>query len=506
MPSVRLSLSDVVFAALLLWLLAFTWAGGSPSLLHDACTGVHIRTGEYILDHRTIPAADIFSFSRSGQPWFAWEWLTDVGTALLFRAAGLKAVVLAAAVIIAFTFWLSLKHAVAAGANPLIAIAVLHVGIGASSHHFLARPHILTLLFFALSWRWLDRDHLRPTRAVWLMLPLTALWVNFHGGFVALPVSLALFAVATRRFRYAALAGACALAGLLNPHGWHLFGHLATYLRAGWIRQVVEEFQPARLDTPTGVYFEVLLFAGLGTAALLAVRGKWGHALLIAAWAHASLLSMRHIPIYFLIAGPMIASTLSDLWRRWSERLSARAVPATLWRIGEGYRPQFSRSPIMGFALAALLLLPVFDKLWPSDFPAQRYPVALARENATLLSGTRLFTVDAWADFLVYEFYPRQRVFFDGRTDFYGQELAREYVTLLHGESGWRELMRRHGFDAALLPADSPLAALLRKEAGWKTAAQKDGVVLLLRPPADAKSGTLRSSAGAHPPCCTYRG
>src|SRR4029077_5261374 len=61
---------------------------------------------------------------------------------------------------------------------------------GASSVHFLARPHVFTFLLLAASLWLLSRDRRRPDRAVWLLVPVTAIWVNMHGGFLALIVCL----------------------------------------------------------------------------------------------------------------------------------------------------------------------------------------------------------------------------------------------------------------------------------------------------------------------------
>lgn len=87
------SFADCFFLAVLIWLF-LAGATGWKALLMDGDTGWHIRTGEFILDHRLIPDKDIFSYSKPGQPWFAWEWLSDVCFAVLFRWAGLKGVVL----------------------------------------------------------------------------------------------------------------------------------------------------------------------------------------------------------------------------------------------------------------------------------------------------------------------------------------------------------------------------------------------------------------------------
>jgi hypothetical protein len=104
------SIGDLLFVALL-GLLAFT--NLSVRLLGDAGIGWHIRTGQLILSTHAIPRADPFSSSMSGQPWFAWEWLYDTLAGWLDSAAGLNAVVLFTAVIIAAVFswtWCCWRH------------------------------------------------------------------------------------------------------------------------------------------------------------------------------------------------------------------------------------------------------------------------------------------------------------------------------------------------------------------------------------------------------------
>src|SRR5580700_9197132 len=65
------SLTDVAFLMPISFI--FLKLAGARSLLADGDTGWHLRTGEWILSHRQVPWSDIFSFSRPGAPWFAWE-------------------------------------------------------------------------------------------------------------------------------------------------------------------------------------------------------------------------------------------------------------------------------------------------------------------------------------------------------------------------------------------------------------------------------------------------
>src|SRR5689334_17751337 len=143
------SLSDLFFLAVIAWLFmgVYGWAG----LLGDADVGWHIRTGEYILDHHAVPYHDLYSFSKPGAPWYAWEWLSDVLSACLFRLAGLKGIVLTAGVVIALFATTLVRRMIWRGVHLLVAMVVALLGVGSSTIHFLARPHIYTLLLLSIS-------------------------------------------------------------------------------------------------------------------------------------------------------------------------------------------------------------------------------------------------------------------------------------------------------------------------------------------------------------------
>ena len=82
--------------------------------------------------------------------------------------------------------------------------------------------------------------------------------------------------------------------------------------------------------------------------------------------------------------------------------------------------------------------------------------------HADEFAAARLFTKDGWADYLIYRYYPNQRVFLDGRTDFYGPELSREYTILLNAQNGWEEIAAKYRLDMAMIPETSGLAAVLK--------------------------------------------
>ncbi|MEN6533453.1 MAG: hypothetical protein ABFD89_07310, partial [Bryobacteraceae bacterium] len=77
-PIIRVlpSLTDLAFLMPLVFL--FVRMKGVTALLGDGDTGYHIRAGDWMLANGRVPDHDIFSFTRAGEPWFAWEWLWDV--------------------------------------------------------------------------------------------------------------------------------------------------------------------------------------------------------------------------------------------------------------------------------------------------------------------------------------------------------------------------------------------------------------------------------------------
>jgi hypothetical protein len=485
------SFSDCFFVALLAWLF-ICGASGWKALLGDGDTGWHIRTGQYILAHRAVPTQDLFSYSRPGAPWFAWEWLTDVLYAVLFGMGGLKAIVLFAGALIAVFATVILRYTVWRGANGLLAAFATLLAVGGSSMHFLARPHLFTLLLLPVCLWVVEADRRKNTGWVWLLIPVTAVWTNLHGGFLIFLAILGVLVVGSAveawlgmpRWpdvrRYSALLAGCSLASLVNPYGTALHVHIYAYLRADWIKELVQEFQAPTFRSEGQLQFEGLLLAGLVVSGLLLRRRLVTEALWLLFLAHSSLISVRHAPLFATVAAPLVACELTVWWTVWVADLRKSSVIRILHQLGTDIAPAFRRTSFWPAVVILGLVLTGAPLKWPIDFPSEMFPIAMVQKNASLLTSSRLLTTDQWGDYIIYRFYPQQKVFVDGRSDFYGETLGREYLHLLQGAYDWREILVRRGFDVALLPTNWPLASLLKQDPSWQVV-QDDSSAILLR-------------------------
>ncbi|HVW85176.1 MAG TPA: hypothetical protein VHB50_10870, partial [Bryobacteraceae bacterium] len=175
------SLTDVAFLMPLFFI--FAKLNGARTLLGDGDTGWHVRTGEWILAHHQVPRTDLFSFSRPGAPWFAWEWLWDVAFAMLHQRWGMAAVVAASVMVICLTTALLFRLVRRKCGNGLVAIAVTLLATGGCAIHWLARPHLFTQLFLVVTLHLTERAREGRTRLLAWLVPLTLLWTNVHGGF-----------------------------------------------------------------------------------------------------------------------------------------------------------------------------------------------------------------------------------------------------------------------------------------------------------------------------------
>jgi len=491
---------ELLFAAVLIWL--FATGQGWSVLLADGDTGWHIRNGERIIDTRSVPHSDPFSFGSHERLWFSWEWLSDALFAALFRKGGLKAVAIFCGIVIAASVSVVLRHMLWRSVGIALALPLALLVAGASTVHYLARPHVIGLLLFAIIAWIVDRDRASPVRRIWSLPLFFLLWANCHGSFPAglAMLGLRLFETAVRpatlhwrnwnsqdrrAFRRAALLlGSSGAATLLNPYGWRLHAHAIEYLRSAWIQATVEEFQSPRFRSETMLQYEILLLAGVAALPWLLRRKEFYPCCVILLWAHESLAAVRHVPLYCLAACPFTAVWLQENWTRRLGLCRPGSLLRALDSINSAWRPWCNGYTVFPVLLSVwLAAVAARESGSRVSFPANKFPVNLVERNfrrfdRSAESPRRIFSSDQWSDYLIFRLYPKVRVFLDGRSDFFGPWRGESYLELMGGQSDSPAILDREDVELALLPKDWALAGLLRRSSEWRVA-DADGQAVL---------------------------
>lgn len=470
------SIGDIFFISVFLYL-AFSAGKG---LLADCDTGYHIRAGEFIIGTLSVPRQDIFSFITPAIPWTAHEWLSEVIMALLHKAYGLTGVVIFFSFIIAIAYSLLFKAIISDKVNILAAAFIMVFVIASSEIHWLARPHIFSLLLTVVWYIMLDQYQYKDRNYLYVALPLMLLWVNLHGGFITGILLMALY-IAGNIFRYitdrsgdrqrwrgkarflAALTGGCLLVALINPQGYQIFLFPFKLTSSKFIMDNVSEFISPNFHERMA--FTYLLFLMIAAFALSKKALNVFELTLMALFTYMALYSARYIPLFSIIAAPVLVRqydhligeaphALRDFLKKRSDIFTA---------INES-----SRGYIWPVVAVFIVLFSVASGRIEFRFDEKVKPVAavdfLKREH---VSGN-MFDNDEFGDYIIYAAWPEYKVFFDGRSDMYGVDRMKEYFKVARIERGWEDVLKKYGMTWVIFDSRSALSTFLLEKKEWK--------------------------------------
>ncbi|MHB1416743.1 MAG: hypothetical protein ACYC1C_15975, partial [Chloroflexota bacterium] len=215
-------------------------------------------------------------------------------------------------------------------------------------------------------------------------------------------------------------------------------------------------------------------------------RMRLADLLLVLSLAAMGLQSNRHVPLFAVIVGPVLARQLPGL----TEDLKNLAARTGL---AERYRNANREAPAkLTVALNWLVLLLILSTVGirvaqalPNEaslevqreyFPADA--VAYIREHN--IQG-RIYNAYNWGGYLVLHLYPENRVFIDSRADVYRDEFIEKYLETYYIRPDWPAALANYAADYVLVESQGPLHNLLAVTGDWQEIYRDDVAVLLKR-------------------------
>jgi hypothetical protein len=186
--------------------------------------------------------------------------------------------------------------------------------------------------------------------------------------------------------------------------------------------------------------------------------------------------------------GDLLVSIVFLLLGWWAVRNIAIAVAVTIPIVGRCYRPATPPPPeqrdakatpaLVGLVALVGVLLVGWVAAAPNFELKERYPVAalqaLDREQRL---GGRLLTTDAWAGYVIYRYWPEQKVFFDDRYDMYPVDMIEDYDNVLNLDEGWEKVLDEHRIETVVWPKDGAVVQAMKLLPGW-TETRRDKVAV----------------------------
>jgi len=448
----------------------------------------HLRTGKLILENHKILASDPYSFTKFGQPWVDHEWLSQVLIFGLHRTAGWGALIAGFAAIIAAAYLIVFLRA---PGRPYVAGVITVWGAVASIPCWGVRPQMITLLLASVWLLILERSESSP-QVLWWMPLLMLLWVNLHAGYASGLAFLALFLIgdaldaafgrgekplAPRLRRLVLVSAACVAVVPLNPYGSRLYRYPFETLHSRTMQAYISEWHSPDFHHARYLPFLLMMLATLVLPALSPQRLRVRDLLLLSVTMYAALRSARHIPVYVLVAVPLLSSMIqTQLEETGKSNLFAGIGPLTRTKV------VINVVLLSGFLIFTGLRLGYVIRQQPAN-EAREFPTAAALFLARTRPPGPLLNHYNWGGYFIWKLYPAYPVFIDGRADLYGDAFMDEFFsTYSLGGRFWRAPLEKWGIRTVVLPPDTPLVAALKTMPDWKQVFADSQATILTKP------------------------
>ena len=438
----------------------------------------HIRIGQDILRTHRWPTTDPYSFTVFGTPWLAYEWLGDVVIGFVARF-GLQAlaallILLAVAIIISLYYYASLcaKNSKAGFVSTII-LCIFALG------NFTLRPQMFGFLFLIITLIILEWFRLGRPKALWILPPLSLLWVNAHGSWI-IGICVMVLTLVGGLFSFAlgsiegvrwsfrqriqlelAILGSLAMIPL-TPYGTQLCTY--PFLTASSFPLAVNsitEWFPMPFNTAWGKAFLSLLVASFLLHAAFHFKFRAQQWALALGGTVMACLHMRFVLLFVPFFAPILAIMLA----RWLQP----------------YHPEKDKF-ILNFALMVAVVFAMV-RYFPTASQLQRavesqFPVRAVNFLRGYPVKGPIFNNFSYGGYLINNL-PEQKVFMDGREDLYEFEgVMSDYLQVIEFKPAAFSVLKFYRIRICMLERGEPLAVVLAQLPDWQRIYYDDGTVI----------------------------
>ncbi|MDO8577218.1 MAG: hypothetical protein Q7R82_02635 [Candidatus Daviesbacteria bacterium] len=452
--------------------------------------GRHLKLGEIILQTKTVPLTNLFSYTYPDFPFINTHWLFEALTYLMNQAAGLQAFLVIKVIILLISVYLILK--IVPKENSILLLPIGFIFLHVLRERTELRPEIFSFFFTAGTYYILEKYLRRPTKLVYLLPLIQLLWINTHIYFFVGLVLQAIFAVhliyqhlrshiGSGKLKIMAIIFSLSVAvSLINPYG------LTTLL---YPLNVTKNYGYTIAENQTMFLLESINFRDHNFLFV-----KIAIAIIILSLVIAFLKRKFEVK-NLLMAGFGLVLALLNI--RSFPYLIFLSLPATLQTIGEVRKSSLTKILIIIFS--GILLLESYFYL-SGDYYRGRdednmVGLKLVENGKKALD----FVLDKnlpnpiynnfdIGSYILYRGYPKYRVFVDGRPEGYPAEFFRDiYIPSQYDPQKFKELDQKIGFKTIIFsitdqtPWGKAFLASIVKNTDWKTVYIDDFLIILVK-------------------------
>ena len=425
---------------------------GCLSRNYDYDLYARLIVGEAFLEKGIIHYNDFLSYTPTHK-WYDHEWGSGVVFYWFLKHLGTFGLIFLHSILMFFTAFFVLKTQSLQSKNypkllfPIILFLILFSSINGS----IVRCQMFSFMFFSIFLYLLEKYRAKNSNCIWLILPLTIIWNNLHGGIVSglgLIFLYLLNAVITKQRwkKYFIVLLLASILLIINPYGTDYLGFLLsantmtrTYI-VEWWHILVEShslgfilsycyalliFLLSILDSKVNVFNKLLLLVMLVLGAM-----------------HVKLVSFSLIIVTALFSKELI-KVFDVKFIKFVEKFVAILLFLSMFLV--------------------LFLEPFTPRVNDTKFPVKEVEF-IATNN---LSGN-LLTSFGFGSYVTYKLYPQNLIFMDGRyEEVYNDEEFLALKEFAMANENWREVLKKYPTDILLLDKTWKICDVIKNEKDW---------------------------------------
>lgn len=427
----------------------------------------HVKAGEYIVNNKTIPFSDIFSWYGVSHnlTWYAHEWLSEVFFYIVYYLWGDGGNLLVPPIVTSFIIaFLYIKNKDNFYKNIPASIVWFVIAIVLLANAVNPRPHIFGYITVMFTLYILDKYKKEDTKLIWFLPIISLAWVNLHGGsapliyiFIGIAIITSIFDFEVYKIKGNKLSlNKIKVLGLnfflsiliqfINPNGFKMIIYPYVNMADKLMLSTISEWRCPDIKTATGLFIFVILGIVILTLFIIKTEIEFYDFILILAFTYLTLKSVRFTALFVIIATPIFLKYIPEIKLKQFKHLLV--------------------FPLTSITVITSLILPIFiyenikNPIDTLTVPSNKAVQVIKNEKPQ-----RLFNLYGWGGYLIYKGIP---VFIDGRADMYSGNIYSDYIDISNVKSKAKEYINKYNFDMMVCQTESSLKTYLDEWTDFK--------------------------------------
>ncbi len=452
----------------------------------------HLKVGELIWQTGEMPHSDVFSYTASGSFWVPHEWLAELIFYGVWSVSGFWGLIGFCSLLASIAFFLIYRMMLERGVNHYLGSLLLFALGYFALELWVPRPQTFAYLSFVFLIYCLERYRAkRELKYLCLVVGTIWFWANTNASFILGIVVLGWYFISSfvsRRYSlednlgstprsrniFLALVASVALS-LLNPSGYHI------WLYSWYIAPTVKALDVFEWRPIWRYFYEFetkVFLVELAVSAVLLLwymgwrRGSrdWTLLGLVFGISILPFLSIRHVGFWPLAAILPLSISISGLLSGIMESANQKKIVLVVG--------------IVGLAMLAGRIL-----AWPKLYFDPNYVPSFAADfiEQNNVKGP-FFNLYNEGGYLIWRFWPKEKVFIDGRSEVYTLPVLEELSAIYHSKPGSEKLIdekyKINYFILSYRGASERVVGLVRTliNRNWPMVYWDDAVLVFIRP------------------------